>query len=155
MYENNGYRYIITQRGTVMKKVITLVTTILLSVILLNGCGGKSANVSDEVYNYGIAILETCDEFLDGSISNDEAVKRMDNTIDGIKRYNDKALNELGVKTMVEAQFDKNYQFYVDGDIETDALLLKYDIDLNDYDGTPTKAQIREKRNEIEKKLKQ
>lgn len=128
---------------------------IAVITLALNGCGGKSAHVSDEVYNYGVAILETCDEFLDGSIANDEAVKRMDNTIDGIKRYNEKALKELGVETMVEARFDKNYQFYVDGDIETEASLLKYDIDLNDYDGTPTKVQIRERRNEIEKILKQ
>ncbi|MEE3333389.1 MAG: hypothetical protein VZR54_03825 [Ruminococcus sp.] len=137
-----------------MKKVITIIMIAICTSFAFTSCSGKSANVSDKVYNYGIAILETCDEFLDGSISNKEAVNRMDNTIDSIKRYNDKVLNELGVKTMVEAQFDKNYQFYIDSDIELKASLLKYDIDLNNYDGTPTKEQIREKRNEFEKLLK-
>lgn len=126
----------------------------ILSTAVMAGCGGKSSTVSEEVYNYGVAILETCDDFLDGIISNDEAVKRMDNTIESIKDYNDKVLKELGVETMVEAQFDKDYQFYGDGKVETQASLLRYDIDQNEYDGTPTKEQIRERRSEFEKTLK-
>ncbi len=138
-----------------MKKAITLFMVLILSGLVLSGCGNKSSTVSEEVYNYGVAILETCDEFLDGKIFNDEAVKRMDNTIERIKDYNDKVLNKLGVETMVEARFDKNYQFYDDNTIETKSSILRHDINLNEYDGTPTKEQIKEKRNELEKKLKQ
>ena len=53
-----------------------------LLIIGLMGCGNKSGdgkpkNVSDEIYDYGVAIVEVMDKYLDDEVSADEVVEKM------------------------------------------------------------------------------
>ena len=59
-----------------MKKTVLVFITALLFVGLV-GCGGKSKpkNVSEEVYNRGVEVIEIVDKYLDDEVSLEEVGK--------------------------------------------------------------------------------
>ena len=61
-----------------MKKTVLVFISALL-LVGLAGCGGKSKpnNVSDEVYNRGVAVIEIVDKYLDDEVSLEDVAKEL------------------------------------------------------------------------------
>ncbi len=61
-----------------MKRSILIIFCVLAFAILFVSCGDKKPDdISDDMYKCGLAALEIVDDYLDNSISLDEAQKRL------------------------------------------------------------------------------
>lgn len=59
-----------------MKRLICM--TIVIATLFTFVACGRMEGISDDAYEYGLAALETADEFIDGEIDADTAQRRLD-----------------------------------------------------------------------------
>jgi len=80
-----------------------LYCVIILIVLMLSiGCGGtKPKDVNAEIFRYGLAALETADEYLDGKIDIATARKQVGNAYDSISLAKNTAGSTSGADLMV------------------------------------------------------
>lgn len=135
-----------------MKKVITILITLVL-VASLFGCSATKEppkDVSEKMYEYGVAALEICDDFLNNDIDENTAKVKIDQIYENAKYYNQKKYEEFGVETYYEIS---DYQYKKDSFIESDIYLISSDLTLRSISGTPSKEKITEKRDKLAKDL--
>lgn len=135
-----------------MKKVITILLSVVLLVLSLPGCSSKKGppeDVSEQMYELGVAAMEICDDFLDGNIDEAEAKEKIQEYLDDAERYNNNKLAELGVSSY----YGINYQYYKDSLVQGRISSLYHDFSLREIAGTPTKERITEDRNELAQDL--
>lgn len=135
-----------------MKKVITILITFVLAASLF-GCSATKEppkDVSEKMYEYGVAALEISDDFLNNDIDEDTAKAKINQIYDNAKSYNQNKYKELGVETYYEIS---DYQYKKDSFIESDIYLISSDLTLRSISGTPSKEKIKEKRDKLAKDL--
>ena len=135
-----------------MKKVITILMTFVLTASLF-GCSATKeppADVSEQMYEYGVAALELCDDFLNNEIDEEIAKEKINKIYDNASIYNKNKYRELGVSNYVEAP---DYQYKKDSHIEIDIYLLSSNLTLRSIRGTPSKEKISENRDKLAKDL--
>lgn len=97
-----------------MKKTTTLLTIILILALLLAGCGSgsKPDDTSDKMYELGVAALEAADEFLDGSLDGDEALKRIAAASTSASYQYEKEKEETGSETLFGTEYSNDYYIW-------------------------------------------
>lgn len=50
----------------------------LCMILIMTGCSSKPENMSDEMYSTGLNALETVDQYLDGKLSSDETIDKLE-----------------------------------------------------------------------------
>lgn len=119
---------------------------ILCGMLLLNtnACsgGGGTDNLSEEMKEMGIAAVEITDDYLDGSITGNEAVEKLDNNYSSASQHYEKELEEAGSDTLVETDY------WRDSTVPTYILSLKMSVGKSNK-GTGTKEDVIEDRNKL------
>ena len=70
------------------KTAFILVLAILLS---FTGCSGsgKPDDMNEEVYKQGLIVIDVCDDYIDGKISDDNALIEIEKAYNRIEKYKD------------------------------------------------------------------
>ncbi|MDR0889900.1 MAG: hypothetical protein LBM28_04540 [Oscillospiraceae bacterium] len=123
-----------------MKKRFLLLVVVLL--VFLSSCTGeKPEDMSEEMYNIGLAALETVDEYFDGIITLEEARYRLEGSEDAADRLYDKARKQSGGAIYgTEVEDD----FFVSSCITS----IDFHLMMKSY-GTGTNEDILEYRNDL------
>lgn len=125
-----------------MKKLCLLVLALVL-LVALSGCGGSSHDgVSEKTYEFGVAALETIDEYLDGDIDYKAADYRIGTAADGINRNMDAIMRDAGATVMSETDFPN------DNFVSHHILLARHEMAMKEG-GAGTKKEIIEHRNKL------
>ncbi len=64
-----------------MKKLICILL-VFVTLFACSACSSRRDGISDDAYEYGLAALETADEFIDGKIDADTAQQRLNHASD-------------------------------------------------------------------------
>lgn len=133
----------------VVRKRLRFLISMLLFALLFASCGGggKPSNMSDDMYEAGLAALETANDYIDGTISADSALSR-------IKHAYDSASNIL------DRENDENGGAVAGTDVSADALvphnilMLQTSISKNDW-GSGSMSSVKSCRDTLAKQLGQ
>lgn len=113
-----------------MKRVFSIVALVAM-IFNLCACGSKRMDgISDRAYDYGLAALETADEFINGDLDADAASDKLERTL-----------------ILVDRCDGEN-----DSLVSSSIFLLQVAID-NKGDGTGTMATVEERRDDLADKL--
>ena len=127
-----------------MRKVIAFILIFAMVTMACAGCGTgkKPDDVSDRVYELGIAALETADEFLAGTISGEDAADRLYRTCILVEAEIDQYKEETGSDTLVGTDYWK------DTVISSSISLLKLSIG-SKSSGSGNSRDVLERRNDL------
>ena len=121
-----------------MKRIISLMIAATFLCLTLTGCGGgKPKDVSQEMYDVGIAALQVADEYIEYKIDGDKADSKLSILSDDADR-------------IYERNKDTEYR-YGDCIVMTDIDLLLSQLHIAEYKGVP--SDIKEKRDDLAKYL--
>lgn len=126
-----------------MKKILIFLFCGIF-ILISNGCsgGGRVTDLSEEMKGLGIAAVETTDDFLDGNITGDEAIERLENNYSSANQHYEKELEEAGSDTLVGTDYWK------DSTVPTYILSLKMSVGEKNK-GTGTSEEVIEDRNKL------
>ena len=125
------------------KKIGALLLCGMLSFTAI-GCSGEkeTASLSAEMKELGIAAVETADDFLDGNITGDAAMERLENNHSIAKMHYERELEEDGSDTLSGTGYWE--------DISIPVYISSLEISIRKKDnGTGTDEKILEDRNKL------
>ena len=118
----------------------------LIVCLILCGCGGgKPDTISQEMYDIGLAALETADDYIAGKITAAEAEKKLLRAESMADSIYEREKEENG-GTMV------GFKFTSDLTVPSNILLLETSISAHDF-GTGSMSSVKERRDIIANQL--
>lgn len=129
-------------------KRLFLATLVLVVMFVVNGCssGTYEYEISEDIQKLGVAAVEAADDFLDGKIDGDEALKRLKESRDSAEFRIDDKKEELKVDSLVNTEYSD------DSLVETNISTLYMEVYFK-TSGTGIEKDIIESRNSLAEKL--
>lgn len=125
-----------------MKKVITILLTIIIISTLFVGCSSKPDDISQEMYEYGIEALNVADDYLNGEITISAAESEL-NTI-----------KEKSSAISKDIDYSSNYKYKNDVLVNSSINSLYFEISTGSFLDNISNEDIQEKRDSLSKCLK-
>lgn len=112
-------------------------------LLTMSACSRKGTdNLSEEMKELGIAAVEITDDFLDGSITGDDALEKLDNNYSSANQCYEKELEAAGSDTLVGTDY------WRDSTVPTYIMSLEMSVRKSNK-GNGTKEDVIEDRNKL------
>ena len=131
-------------------KVITLVL-VVITVLLLSSCSSSPDKICDTMYEYGIAALETCEDYINHNIDGDTAVEKINNLLIKTNAHYKRELEASGTDDEYFLPYD--YEYYNDYWICSYIESIQHSLTAQ-VKGTGTYEDLEDDISKLEEKLK-
>lgn len=89
-----------------MKKILSMMLVVCLSAGALVGCGGKPADIDQEVYDLGVEVCDVLEDYVQGKMEWETCNEKMEELESQAQELEEKYEEEYGDKYPIEEHFD-------------------------------------------------